>query len=42
MPAIVLLNPKNAGSLTKDPRTQKEVENKNYWEERAFVITMRK
>lgn len=42
MPAIILLNPENAGSLTAEPRTPKALDNKKYWDERALIITMRK
>ena len=42
MPAIVLLNPENAGSLTATPHTLKERQNAAYWSERAVVYEMGK
>jgi hypothetical protein len=42
MPAIVLLNPEDAGSLNREPITEAERHEKQYWNERAFIIRMRK
>lgn len=42
MPAIVLLNPENAGSLIKKPKTEKEILDAEYWKERAFIYRMGK
>ncbi|CAF1320303.1 unnamed protein product [Adineta steineri] len=39
-PAIVLLNPEDAGSLTREPRTIKEQQLAQYWKERATVYIM--
>ena len=42
MPAIVLLNPGDEGSLTAPPVTSKERNHANYWKRRAFVYQMGK
>ncbi|CAF1429479.1 unnamed protein product [Adineta steineri] len=40
MPAIMLLNYENAGSLLAKPVTEEQKATARYWEERAFVIQM--
>ena len=42
MPAIVLLNPGDEGSLTITPVTKKEQQDADYWSKRAFVYEMGK
>jgi hypothetical protein len=42
MPAIVLLNPGDEGSLTTPPLTEKEQQEVDYWSKRAFVYKMGK
>ncbi|CAF1511608.1 unnamed protein product [Adineta ricciae] len=39
-PAIVLLNPEDAGSLLKEPITDQEKSMAEYWKERAFIYIM--
>ena len=39
-PAIVLLNPEDAGSLLAEPKTIVEQRTAEYWHERAFVYQM--
>ncbi|CAF1508106.1 unnamed protein product [Adineta steineri] len=39
-PAIVLLNPEDAGSLTREPRTAEEQQSAKYWKKRAIVYIM--
>ena len=39
-PAIVLLNPEDAGSLLTEPSTLKEQQTAMYWKERAFIYVM--
>ncbi|CAF1576932.1 unnamed protein product [Adineta steineri] len=39
-PAIVLLNPEDAGSLTREPVTREEKQIAEYWKERAIVYIM--
>ncbi len=40
MPAIVLLNPGDEGSLTAPPVTSKEQHDADYWSRRAFIYQM--
>ncbi|CAF4321158.1 unnamed protein product, partial [Adineta steineri] len=39
-PAIVLLNPEDAGSLTHEPNTVEEQQSTQYWKKRAIVYIM--
>ncbi|CAF4464345.1 unnamed protein product, partial [Adineta steineri] len=39
-PAIVLLNPEDAGSLTREPNTVEEQQSTQYWKKRAIVYIM--
>ena len=39
-PAIVLLNPEDAGSLLTEPSTLQEQQTAMYWKERAFIYVM--
>ena len=39
-PAIVLLNPEDAGSLLAEPVTEQEKQTALYWKERAFIYIM--
>ena len=39
-PAIVLLNPEDAGSLLAEPVTEQEKQTAMYWKERAFIYIM--
>ena len=42
MPAIVLMNPEDAGSLLAVPKDSKSRDNAAYWKSRAFIINMGK
>ena len=39
-PAIVLLNPEDAGSLIEEPITIRQKRMAEYWKKRAFIYTM--
>ena len=39
-PAIVLLNPEDAGSLLAEPITLQQQQTSMYWKERAFIYIM--
>jgi hypothetical protein len=41
-PAIVLLNPEDAGSLLTEPLTLQQQQTAEYWKERAFIYIMSK
>ena len=41
-PAIVLLNPEDAGSLLSQPVTMQQQQTAEYWKERAFIYIMGK
>jgi hypothetical protein len=42
MPAIVLLNPGDEGSLTSPAITEKQKQDSDYWSKRAFIYRMGK
>jgi hypothetical protein len=39
-PAIILLNPEDAGSLLAEPVTEQQKQTAQYWKERAFIYIM--
>ncbi len=41
-PAIVLLNPEDAGSLLEEPLTRHQQNTADYWNKRAFIYIMGK
>ncbi|CAF1046442.1 unnamed protein product [Adineta steineri] len=41
MPAIVLLNPEDAGSLLREPKTDEEIHERAYWDKNSFKIIMK-
>jgi hypothetical protein len=40
MPAMVLINPDDAGVFLRKPKTQEEIDMGAFWKERAFVYIM--
>jgi len=42
MPAIVLLNPEDAGSLLREPSNELEQAEYDYWQQNAFIYKMGK
>jgi hypothetical protein len=39
-PAIVLLNPEDAGALLEEPTTVEEKRTAEYWKKRAYIYVM--
>jgi len=42
MPAIILINPEDAGSLTAKPNTEQEKQEAKFWNDRAFIMKLGK